>query len=94
MADQEDTQQEPQGLVFPCEFPLKMFGKNEAAFIAAVDQVIVEHVPKEEWASSKTNLSKNDKYLGYTVVVVVQNREQLDRVCAAVKNCPAVIMSM
>ena len=44
----DSDQQEVQGLVFPCEFPLKMFGKNEAAFIEAVDRVIVEHVPKEE----------------------------------------------
>ena len=85
---------EPQGLVYPCEFPLKMFGKNELQFIAAVEVVIEEHIPREDWASTKTTPSKNEKYISYTVVIIARNREQLDKVCAAVTNCPEVIMAL
>ena len=45
--------EQPQGLVYPCEFPIKMFGKNELSFIAAVDAVVEQWVPREDWASSK-----------------------------------------
>lgn len=85
---------EPQGLEYPCEFPLKMFGKNELQFIAAVEVVIEEHIPREDWASTKTTPSKNEKYISYTVVIIARNREQLDKVCAAVTNCPEVIMAL
>lgn len=84
----------PQGLVFPCDFPLKMFGINNLEFIAAVDEVIEEYVPRNDWVVTRTNESSNKKYLSYTVVVRARSREQLDQVCAAVTKCPAVIMAL
>lgn len=83
-----------QGLVFPCEFPLKMLGENTLHFIAAVEKTVEEHVPREDWASTKTTPSKNDNYISYTIVVIARNREQLDNVCAAVTNCSEVIMAL
>jgi len=88
------NQDEPQGLVFPCDFPLKMFGKNTLHFIAAVDKTVEEHVPREDWTSTKTTPSKNDKYVSYTIVIIARNREQLDKVCAAVTKCSEVIMAL
>lgn len=89
-----NDEQEPQGLVFPCDFPLKMFGKNTLHFIAAVDKTVEELVPREDWASSKITPSKNDNYVSYTIVIIARDREQLDKVCAAVTQCPEVIMAM
>ena len=87
-------EQEPQGLIFPCDFPLKMFGKNTLHFIASVDKTVEEFVPREDWSSTKTTASKNDKYISYTIVIIARNREQLDNVCTAVTNCPEVIMAL
>ena len=71
-----------------------MFGKNELHFIAAVDAVVEQWVPRSDWASSKQTMSKNDTYVSYEIVIIAQNREQLDGVCAAVTACPAVIMAL
>lgn len=86
--------EQPQGLVYPCEFPLKMFGKNELSFIAAVDAVVEQWVPREDWASSKQTPSKNHRFVSYTIVIIARDRAQLDQVCAAVTACPAVIMAI
>ena len=83
-----------QGLVYPCEFPLKMFGKNNAQFIAVVENVIAEFVPRQDWLSTKTTPSKHHNYVSYTVVIRAHNRRQLDQVCAAVTNCSQVIMAL
>jgi putative lipoic acid-binding regulatory protein len=88
------SKEEPKGLVYPCDFPLKMFGINTLHFIAAVDRVVEEFVPREDWASTKTKPSKNDKYVSYTIVIIARDREQLDNVCAAVTNCSEVIMAL
>ncbi len=93
-ANGNGNEEEPKGLVYPCNFPLKMFGKNSLHFIAAVDNVVEEFVPREDWESTKTTPSKNDKYVSYTIVIIARNREQLDKVCAAVTNCPEVIMAL
>jgi len=87
-------QEELEGLVFPCDFPLKMFGKNTLHFIAAVDKTVEEIVPREDWSSTKTTPSKNDTYVSYTIVIIARNRVQLDKVCAAVTDCPEVIMAL
>ncbi len=90
----EEKAEEPQGLVYPCDFPLKMFGKNNLHFIAAVDNVVEEFIPREDWSSTKTTPSKNGNYVSYTIVIIARDREQLDKVCAAVTNCPEVIMAL
>jgi putative lipoic acid-binding regulatory protein len=89
-----DEVEELQGLVYPCEFPLKMFGKNEQSFIAAVEATIEQWVPRSDWASSKQTPSKNATYVSYEIVIIAQNRTQLDGVCAAVTACPSVIMAL
>ncbi len=83
-----------QGLVYPCDFPIKMFGMNTLHFIAAVDRVVEEFVPRKDWVSTKTTPSKNDKYISYTIVIIARDREQLDKVCAGVTNCSEVIMAL
>lgn len=86
--------EQPQGLVFPCEFPLKMLGKNTLHFVAAVEKAVEDHIPREDWASTKTTPSKNNNYISYTIVVIARDREQLDKVCAAVTRCPEVLMAL
>ena len=90
----DDKSEELQGLVYPCDFPIKMFGKNDLHFIAAVDNVVEEFVPREDWSSTKTTPSKNGNYVSYTIVIIARDREQLDKVCAAVTNCSEVIMAL
>ncbi len=83
-----------QGLVFPCNFPIKMFGRNSKEFIDAVHTVITNHIPREEWVSSKENLSRNMNYISYTVVICVQDRLQLDRIIEDINSCPDIIMAL
>ena len=83
-----------EGLVFPCDFPLKMFGKNNKQFLDAVHTVITNHIPREEWVSSKENLSRNMNYIGYTVVLNVQSKMQLEAIITDINNCPDIIMAI
>ena len=88
------SKQEPEGLVFPCNFPLKMFGKNSKEFIDAVHTIIANHIPREEWVSSKESHSRHQNYISCTVVVCVQSREQLDSIIVDINNCPDIIMAL
>ena len=83
-----------EGLVFPCDFPLKLFGRNYKQFLNAVHTVITNHIPREEWVSSKENLSRNMNYLSYTVVLRVDDRKQLDRIIKDINSCPDIIMAL
>ncbi len=83
-----------QGLVFPCNFPLKMLGKNNQQFIDSVHAIITNHIPRKEWISSKENLSRNQNYISCTVVICAQSRQQLDKIIADINNCPNIIMAL
>lgn len=86
--------EQEQGLVFPCDFPLKIFGRNTKEFIDAVHTVITNHIPREEWVSSKETHSRNQNYISCTIVVCVQSREQLDSIITDINNCPDIIMAL
>ena len=83
-----------QGLVFPCDFPFKMLGKNNQQFIEAAHAVIANHIPREEWVSSKESHSRNENYLSCTVIICVQNRQQLDDIISDINKCPEIIVAL
>ena len=89
-----EAEQQPEGLVFPCNFPLKMFGKNSKEFIDAVHTIITNHIPRDQWVSSKENHSRNQNYISCTVVVRVHSREQLDKIILDINNSPDIIMAL
>ena len=66
------------GLEFPCRFPLKTIGKNNAEFQTVVVEIVRRHVPglKDEEISSR--MSKDGKYLSVTTTFTAESREQLD----------------
>jgi uncharacterized protein len=77
---------------FPCPFPLKIIGRAGEMFIPTVLNLlegVAGPVPKEAVTS---RLSRDGKYLSMTVTIVVQSREQLEKIDAALKTHPDVVL--
>jgi putative lipoic acid-binding regulatory protein len=63
-------------LKFPTDLPVKVFGRNDAAFRAAVVEIIEKHYGE---AYTITELpSKQAAYLSLTVTVRAESRAQID----------------
>jgi putative lipoic acid-binding regulatory protein len=65
-------------LKFPADIPIKVFGRNNAEFRAAVVAIIEKHYGK---AYSMTELpSKQAAYVSLTIVVRAESRPEIDAV--------------
>lgn len=79
---------------YPCEFPLKVFGKQHAGFAQAVMQVIIAHDPTFTAAKIDMRASKTAKYISLTCTVSATSRQQLDAIYQSLCDHELVTMVM
>jgi len=77
---------------YPCEFPLKVFGQQQAGFAKAVMEVVGKHDPGFSAASIEMRASKNARYVSLTCTVCATSREQLDAIYQELCDHPMVVM--
>jgi len=77
---------------YPCEFPIKVFGLQQAGFAQAVLEVVTQHDPGFIAASMTMRASKNARYISLTCTVQATSREQLDAIYQALCDHPMVVM--
>ena len=77
---------------YPCEFPIKVFGKTQQGFLQAVTEVVLQHDPDFTAASVTLRNSKTAKYVSLTCTVTATSREQLDAIYQALCDHPQVVM--
>ncbi len=77
---------------YPCEFPLKVFGKQQSGFAQAVLEVVTRHAPEFTAANMEMRASKNARYLSLTCTIRATSREQLDALYRELCDHPMVTM--
>ncbi len=77
---------------YPCDFPLKIFGQQQAGFAQAVLEVVTKHDPGFAAASMEMRASKNARYVSLTCTIRATSREQLDAVYQDLCDHPMVVM--
>jgi putative lipoic acid-binding regulatory protein len=73
-------------LEFPCELPIKVLGKNEAAFGDAALAIVRAHYGEEHRVAEQ--LSREGAYLSLTITVRAESREQIDAVYNDLRRAP------
>ena len=77
---------------YPCEFPIKIFGLQQAGLAQAVLEVVTKHDPDFAAASIEMRASKNARYISLTCTVHATSREQLDALYQDLCDHPLVVM--
>ena len=77
-------------LEFPCDLPIKVFGRNEPGFRDAALGVVRAHFGED--ARIGEQLSRQGNYLSLTVTVRAQSREQMDAIYQALVACDEILM--
>lgn len=77
---------------FPCDFPIKVIGKNSATFAIDVANVARKHFPDILDSSICIKPSNQDKYLAITVTVYAQNQKTLDALYLELTKLPDIKM--
>ena len=77
---------------YPSEFPLKVFGQQQAGFAQAVLEVVTKHDPNFAAATMEMRASKTARYVSLTCTITATSREQLDAVYQELCDHPMVVM--
>ena len=88
----EKTQLSHSLIEFPCEFPIKVFGQQQAGFAQAVMEVVTRHDPGFQAASMGMRTSKNARYISLTCTVRATSQQQLDAIYQELCDHPLVVM--
>ena len=88
MSDEESL------LVFPCEFPIKIMGKNHQGFHQAVIEILKKHLDDFEDTKINEVESKQKIYCSITAVVNTISQEHLDGIYVDLTASEWVIMAL
>ncbi len=81
-------------LEFPCEFPIKIMGKNHHGFHQAVIEILKKHLSDFEETKISEVESKQKNYCSITVVVNATSQEHLDNIYIELSASEWVIMAL
>lgn len=81
-------------LEFPCEFPIKIMGKNHHGFHQAVIEILKKHLDDFENTKIREVESKQKNYCSLTVHVNATSQQHLDRIYIDLTACDWVIMAL
>lgn len=77
-------------LVFPCDFPIKVMGLAQPGFVETMVEVVRQFDPSFLGESIEQRPSRSATYVGLTLTVRVDSRQQLDDLYRALSSHPMV----
>jgi uncharacterized protein len=93
MARDEDRQAESL-LEFPCDFPVKMMGRDTPEFHASVRALVEKHTGPIDDGAIHTALSRNGRFVSITVTVRARSKQQLDDIYRDLSAHDDVLMAL
>ena len=69
---------EPPKIEFPCEYPIKVLGRNVDEFRPAVIAIFERHAPGFDQETIVVRDSRKGNFLSLTITIVATGPEQLD----------------
>lgn len=79
-------------LTFPCDLPVKVLGRNDAAFRRTALAIVRRHFETFDERRLAQRTSRADRYLSLTVTVRAESREQVDALYRELNASEAVLM--
>jgi uncharacterized protein len=86
------TEQTPSLIEYPCDFPIKVMGRQSPGLAQSVVEIVVRHAPDFDPAKVEMRASKQKNYLSVTCVIRATSREQLDALYRDLCDHPQVVM--
>ncbi len=85
---------EESAIEFPCEFPIKMMGRNTPEFRATARTLVEKHSGSVNDDAVQTVLSRNDRFVSVTVTITATSQLQLDAIYQDVTDHEDVLMAL
>jgi putative lipoic acid-binding regulatory protein len=81
-------------LEFPCDFPVKVMGREADDFQAMVLELLAPHTGPIPAEKVSRRLSRDGNFLALTIVLRAESKDQLDAVYEALSAHERVLMAL
>jgi hypothetical protein len=90
----EDRPEQEQLLQFPCSFPIKVMGRDDAAFRDTVVQIVQKHAGNVSDDDIRTAPSRKGNFVSITITLQAESQQQLDDIYGDLSACDDVLFSL
>jgi len=81
-------------LEFPCDFPIKIMGRESDEFRALARELVEKHTGPLADEAIVSSLSRNGAFVSVTVTVIAQSQQQLDDIYREVTSNDEILMAL
>ncbi len=81
-------------LDFPCQFPIKMMGRDGDRFRRTAIALVEEHTGKLEESAIRSAPSSKGNFLSITVTIAAQSQDQLDNIYRALSDHEEILVAL
>lgn len=81
-------------LEFPCDFPIKMMGRESPEFRATARAIVEKHVGPVADEAVQASLSRNGRFVSITITITATSKQQLDDIYQDVTDHDDVLMAL
>ena len=85
---------EESAIEFPCEFPIKMMGRDTPEFHATTRVLIENHVGPIADEAIQLNVSSKGNFVSVTVTITATSQQQLDAIYRDVSGHDDVLLAL
>jgi putative lipoic acid-binding regulatory protein len=79
---------------FPCDFPIKVMGRDTEAFRSLTLAIVERHAGPLEAGRITERTSSKGNFLGLTYTIVARNRAQLDAIYRDLTSSGVVLVAL
>ena len=85
---------EESAIEFPCEFPIKMMGRDTPAFRSTARALVEKHAGRVADDAVREAQSRKGNFVSITVTITATSQEQLDAIYQDVTDHEDVLMAL
>jgi putative lipoic acid-binding regulatory protein len=84
--------EKPPRIEYPCAYPIKVMGLQEADFVDCIVEVVQRHDPQFATETITTRESRNGKYLSVKVTITATGPDHIQALFTELKATGRVVM--
>ena len=85
---------EESAIEFPCEFPIKMMGRDTPVFRQTMRTLVEGHAGAVDDSRVQSTVSRNGRFVSVTITITAISQQQLDAIYGDVSARDGVLMAL